>query len=107
MNIDEFKKLARANLIRLVLLSLASSALAIVASSIADWAYSSHGWQSELVGFTFSLLFGLLGLVALIFIIMVYSWFSSYKAAKSDAVHFDLEQLRKFRSDVIGPIPWK
>jgi hypothetical protein len=107
MDIRQFESLARENLRKLVLIFIACLAMAIIGITIADWAYAARGWQSEVVGFLFYAIAAACSLLALIFGINVYAWFSEYRVAKSDAVNFELEYIRKFRSGVIGPIRWK
>ena len=107
MDIQLFESLARDNLRKLVLIFVACLTLALVGRAIADWADTAHGWQSEVVGFLFYFIADGAGLLALFSGISLYGWFAEYRVAKSDAAHFELEDLRKIRSGVIGPIPWK
>lgn len=107
MDIQDFEKLARAHLYKLIIIFISCLFLAIICYSISDWAYSRLGWQSEIVGFIFYALTWVLGFGVFMSITSIYGWCKNYHVAKSDAAHFDIEKLQKFRSDVVGPIQWK
>lgn len=107
MDITHFEALARRHLRKLLLLFFGSTALSIVCYSVADWAYSARGWQSEVAGLVFYAVAGISGLFALIFGISIYAWFSGYRVAKSEAAHYGLEDLERIRGDVVGPIQWR
>ena len=106
MDIREFEFLAREHLRKLVLWFVTWLVVTVGSYAIAEWAYESRGWQSEVVGFLFYALFALSAILTIILGTSVYSWFAGYKAAKSDASHFELHDLQKWRSGVVGPFRW-
>jgi len=107
MNIGHFELLARDNLRRLVLIFVVFAAVTMLCIAVADWANTAGGWQADFVHYLFYGVAAISGLMALIFSISIYAWFAEYKVAKSDAAHFELEELRKLRRGVIGTIQWR
>lgn len=103
----EFKRLAKTHLVSLGAWFCGLLVSALIAFEIRAWADNSHGWQGDFVTGLFTLLGGLSGLGALIFGIFIYSWFGEYKVALSDSKHFSLDEMRKLRGGVIGPIRWR
>lgn len=102
------KRIAMQHLLRVLCLFLATFAGGVIGLTVADWAEVGRGWQSGVVELIFRLVGGLSLLSSVIFGIMVWAWFSSYKGAINSANLFDEdpEAYRRSFGDVVGPISW-
>lgn len=103
------KNLAHAYLRTLLLWLIACFIGSLLTGWISAWAGDRGGWEGQLV----QIVFGFAGAVAflafLMFCVLLYSWFSSYKLALRDSAELNSNRelfMHRYR-DVFGPIPWR
>ena len=93
---------------RIVTWIFATLAMSLFAGWISAWATNKDGWEGQVVTTIFGIA-GALGLfTCLFFCVLLYSWFSGYKAAIRSSADFakDRELYLRVHRDVFGPIPW-